>query len=758
MGLTNRFFKRLIASYLLISLIPILTGLIAYRQAMSSAEQKTYDAFNMMLNQANTEMTGVFSEIESTLTRLSFDPSIQALIKSRASDDDVAATFRMYDARSALARNKIVNENLIDLALYCERPNAVVTASHIFISLDRYYDIFFRYDGLTMDQWKEKMLDDSAYERYFPESSIRVRVSTDQVNEHQAIFYVRTVQAGLYGGKLVASISTEALNAAIGGLLNEYEGWMIIQDPGSGQLAQFGHLDSALDIDALLEDPGTSLNGRGDMLVLSTEAKNGWRYIAGLKRDAAFADINLLSLTMVLMIVTEVILLIMLSLLLSRRNTQPINQLVALVSDGDPGGPPTGIDEFDYIAHTVTLIKENHEVMRSQLDEQLPIMREQLLSELLQGRYADKEALKKQFAELSLRFPEENDTLLLLRFEPLIDAVEHTRLELSRIVTREFLKKTRQDVYTAFSVDQEMMAVIIHTEAAPSGASAEDGIIAARSLVEQLHEHLLESGAMIPSIAVSAEPGDLRRRYTRLLAQLSMFDARPGAVQWLRPDSEDPAKDWHWYPMRTEDRLIQLIKVGDQKSVEQLLGRIYEENFDQRYLAPVQYQYLVRAFRQTMMRVTQEVSPQLSEEDTLVTDPEKMLQNGNPSKDFYDWCMEMVRRVSALKESSGENQLNAIYAYLHQHYCDNQLSLGGVAMEFGFSETYFSRMFKAQSGVNYSEYIERLRIQKACELLKENRTVDEIAEHIGYNSVAVFRSAFKRVTGITPSAYKRSQE
>lgn len=747
--MTNRFFKRLIASYLLMSLIPILTGLIAYRQAASSAQQKTYNAFSMMLEKANAEMAGVFAEIESTLTRLSIDPSIQTLIKSRSAFDDAAATFRMYDARSALSRNKIVNENLIELAFYCERPDAIVTASHIFISLDRYYGSFFWYDDLTMAQWKEKMLDGNVYEQYFPEAPIRVRLSTDTVKDHQAIFYVRNVHAGLYRGKLVASISTEALNSAIEGLLNEYEGWMVIQDQNGNQLAQFGHMDETLDIEELLANPDTSLNGKGNMLVISTEAKNGWLYIGGLKRDAAFADVNLLSVTMILMIVAEVVLLVIMALLLTRRNVQPVNRLVALVTEEDQREPPSGIDEFEYIAHTVTLLKKNHKIIRSQLNEQLPIMREQLLSELLQGRYADKETLERRFEELSLRFPEDVDTLMLLRFEVLTDTVEHTRLELSRIMTREFLKKARKDVYTAFSVDQETLAVIIDDR---------DGVIAARSLVEQLHEYLLESDAKIPLIAISADPGDLRMRYTRLIAQLSMFDMRPGIVQWLRPDSVDSSKDWHWYPMRIEDRLIQLIKVGDVKSVEQLLGRIYEENFDLRYLAPVQYQYLVRAFRQTMMRILQEINPEIHADDVGMfnTRPEEMLRN-NPSKEFYDWCMEMVKRVSELRKSSGENQFNRIQAYLQEHYCDNQLSLSSVATELGFSETYFSRMFKVQSGINYSDYIEKLRIQKACELLKENLTVDEIAERVGYNSVAVFRSAFKRVTGITPSAYKQSQ-
>ena len=56
--------------------------------------------------------------------------------------------------------------------------------------------------------------------------------------------------------------------------------------------------------------------------------------------------------------------------------------------------------------------------------------------------------------------------------------------------------------------------------------------------------------------------------------------------------------------------------------------------------------------------------------------------------------------------------------------------------------------------MNFAEYLEQLRIDQACTLLKEGVLVSLIAEKTGYNSVQSFRRAFKRVKGVSPSEYR----
>ena len=86
---------------------------------------------------------------------------------------------------------------------------------------------------------------------------------------------------------------------------------------------------------------------------------------------------------------------------------------------------------------------------------------------------------------------------------------------------------------------------------------------------------------------------------------------------------------------------------------------------------------------------------------------------------------------------------------------DSGLGLSRISSEFHISEGYVSSIFKEQSNVNFGDYVENIRINKACQLLKENEhTISEISEFVGYNSVQSFRRAFKRVMGISPKEYR----
>ena len=95
--------------------------------------------------------------------------------------------------------------------------------------------------------------------------------------------------------------------------------------------------------------------------------------------------------------------------------------------------------------------------------------------------------------------------------------------------------------------------------------------------------------------------------------------------------------------------------------------------------------------------------------------------------------------------------MEEIKDYIRAHYCESDMGLARVGSEFRVSESYLSTLFKEQSGGNFGDFLETLRIEKACELLQDKTiTVNEVAEEVGYNSVQSFRRAFKRVKGVSP--------
>jgi AraC-like DNA-binding protein len=99
-----------------------------------------------------------------------------------------------------------------------------------------------------------------------------------------------------------------------------------------------------------------------------------------------------------------------------------------------------------------------------------------------------------------------------------------------------------------------------------------------------------------------------------------------------------------------------------------------------------------------------------------------------------------------------------IRQYIEAHYSE-PLSLSSVAESFLINPAYLSRLFKAQSGEDFHEYLGRLRLEAACSLLQSTGLpVQKVAETVGMENEHYFYSKSKKLLGCTPAEYrKRSQ-
>jgi AraC-like DNA-binding protein len=92
--------------------------------------------------------------------------------------------------------------------------------------------------------------------------------------------------------------------------------------------------------------------------------------------------------------------------------------------------------------------------------------------------------------------------------------------------------------------------------------------------------------------------------------------------------------------------------------------------------------------------------------------------------------------------------------FIREHQAEN-LSLGQVAKAVNTSTFYFCKMFKKISGVNFTDYVSRVRIEKAKDLLlNPNLRISEIAYEVGFQSLTHFNRVFKRILGQSPTEYR----
>ncbi len=113
-----------------------------------------------------------------------------------------------------------------------------------------------------------------------------------------------------------------------------------------------------------------------------------------------------------------------------------------------------------------------------------------------------------------------------------------------------------------------------------------------------------------------------------------------------------------------------------------------------------------------------------------------------------------VRSRPTIPLTSVLEMTRELNAYLKQNYTDPDLSLSALSSIFHMTESSLSKFFKAKFGINFSTYLEKLRLNEAKSLLAAtDLTVSEIANRVGYVNITTFYKAFKRKQGIPPSEW-----
>ena len=106
------------------------------------------------------------------------------------------------------------------------------------------------------------------------------------------------------------------------------------------------------------------------------------------------------------------------------------------------------------------------------------------------------------------------------------------------------------------------------------------------------------------------------------------------------------------------------------------------------------------------------------------------------------------------KKSDSNMLINAVTEYVISNF-RNEISLKSIAKVFHVNYNYLSKTFKEETGLNFIDYVTKLRIEEAKKMiLFSNKTITEITFELGYNDTAYFSKVFKRYTGYSPSHFK----
>lgn len=109
----------------------------------------------------------------------------------------------------------------------------------------------------------------------------------------------------------------------------------------------------------------------------------------------------------------------------------------------------------------------------------------------------------------------------------------------------------------------------------------------------------------------------------------------------------------------------------------------------------------------------------------------------------------------ALSVSDSKDAVHYVEEYVHKHYAE-PLTLSQISQSCYISLSNLSKKFKIKTGMNFRDYLQRVRVEKACSMLAFSDTkITEISSALGYSDPSFFHHSFKQIMNMTPLEYRR---
>lgn len=211
------------------------------------------------------------------------------------------------------------------------------------------------------------------------------------------------------------------------------------------------------------------------------------------------------------------------------------------------------------------------------------------------------------------------------------------------------------------------------------------------------------------------------------------------------------------YPIEMENMLLQYIQAGEgEKAIEELRS-IFRINYEET-LHPESFEFLMSMILGGVLRIA---GNGLDD----VTAGEYRLFISRDSRDIARSTESLERFILKVAESKSndirrrkENQKDQLYSdvrrYVEENYMRTEMNVGYIADRFGISSASLSSLFNEMGEDKLSQYINRVRLHHAKEMLLDGVPLERAASECGYSSFRTFLRVFKQYEGLTPTQYK----
>lgn len=737
-------------------LITVCYSLIANTISVRRIEAD-FDELNQELyKKVQVQFDTMLNNFSRSALELATDADIAALTARR---DSAAPSQQIWAMEKALANQSTTMRNAGAYHIYFSRSGMIGATDGMF-DAQEYFETHYTYLNLRDSEWRRWILSD-AEKRYisvtgidgrqylllkYPLSgTVREIISSSLIVVLEESSMIRLVQNIPYFDDSLIQIT-------------DSDGEALFQiKPEDQQMTDFGYFEER-------EMPKKlRIGGKTFRFIAVTSANTGWQFaycIPDRIYRSGFLPINLIFYAMLILVIGLEILVLWRSY---SRSYSPLKGIVGMMGTGEMPG-----NEFETIRQNITRMLDAEKKYSSMLDAQKQFIRNNYLYLLLSGVLSAQETEPDILKEKDIVFPFPcflTAALWLKEYVYLFQEAEEAmddaqQFELMKLIVDNIFRDiaVKHDLHFYFVSIGRCCYVLFNL----SEQTGDSVVIESFRETQQAVENYFNIHF---AVALSSRYRDINgvpSAYKEAVAGLEYYElvGEPSVIEYREIADDSVAQYRLEYDFYNE--IFKLIKQQCGEEASRVVLRRLDEKLQTatsyRVISYMIYDivnHILGQFQEYLMDssyVEELFRMELSGQEDIASAKEKI------DRLIKQICTEISVRVQSadVKETKHKMIAEEIRSIINANYHDPEINVSVMADKLGFSRAFVSRIFQEQYGEGVLDYLNRVRCEKACELiLTTHLTFEKIAGRTGFASISTFNRVFKKYEGVSPSAFQK---
>ncbi|MFD0711838.1 helix-turn-helix domain-containing protein [Paenibacillus sp. GCM10027626] len=734
-----------LVSYMVILLVPVLTGVFIYSRTNQTIVEEINRSNNLILSKVQKDMSTLLEDANRLSVEIAINPRVQELLAIREplKPEQYFTVYKAFESLKVFNTSNRWN----DYFVYIKAIDTIITPN-LSNTSDSVFHSLYGASGVGYEAWIEYL--GGSYKG-------------DYVRLGNNLAFIRSIPIGKNGasqGNIVIFLDRAKFwvdNAEE----YLYNGAAAVIDSNNQVLASSRSMDGPLPVsyEDLASSGVVKLQDSGQEMVVSyiSLGATDWKYVIMMPSHIFWDKLEGVKKATILSLIICLLVGGILTYTFVRRNYSPVRGILDMFKEkksGDRAGSKK-FNEYDLMQRAIhSTLLENKE-MGSKLWRQKSVMRDHFLEKLLKGRESaiplqqlmdlhETAFISDQFAVLIINVEDYNDiSPSLVRF-----AVMNVTEEMARRVHQGYVLEMDDFIVCLVNFRQET-----ELEWRRELSEVADNVL-----------QFMESNYRVTvTVAISRRhpsAAEISKAYYEALEVMEYQSIYGVSGVMEFSDMEMPrTKGEYYYPLEKEQALMNCIKAGDYDSAEAIIDEVFKDNLEQRKLPLKLAKCLFVDLVGTMIKTINGISGMYDNTYLEELNPIDRLLGCQTVSEMKDQLKSILRSICDSVEQKlvgkrANDLLQTIKEIVEAQYNDLNLSIASIAEQVGLHPAYVSKLYKDGTGASLLDDIGKYRIEQAKQIMKDQKmNMEAVALMVGYANVRTFRRVFAKYEGVTPGKY-----